>query len=178
MNRRFYVILWEWIVKFLQKLEPRERLFLLSGVLFLLVVSLVAGTYQLYKVRRRISQEVTESRYEFQRIHRLREQILDMGVAKELPDQRQFFASVNSLLQQNELTPSNVDEKKAGQGGRQKYEVSIKFRSVNLVKFLDFVYDLEYGNKVAAAVYKLEIRRAISAKELYDANIVVGMRGG
>ena len=90
-------------MKFLEKLESRERLFLLGGLLFLIVILIVFGGKGLRRLQTGIGTKVTSQYESLQTLQRLKNQILGMGPSQKVSDKSIFFTKVNGFLEKHNL---------------------------------------------------------------------------
>ena len=165
-------------MKFLEKLESREKLFLLGGLLFLIVVLVILGGQGLHRLQTGIGSKVA-SRYEnLQTLQRLKNQILGMGPARKVSDKSVFFTKVNEFLERHNLKTVSINENEKGNKNEKRYRVTVRLQSVLMLDLLRFLHDIEFERSMKISVDLLRIRRAISKKDVYDVNVTVSTPGG
>ncbi len=162
-------------LEFLEKLDARERRFALFAALFLLLVLTVIGISSFYNFRTELRQKAERSKTILHKLLRIKSQIASISPLQSLPEKNRFLAQINSLLQNNGLSPTSINEKaKAKQG---VLEVAIRLQSVDIHKLLQFLYSIEYNSHLALFISRFRIRKLPAQKELYDVELTVSLRG-
>ena len=159
-------------MKFLEKLETRERLYVLGFGIFLIVILFGQGLRMLYSLRQGIAEEANSNAEILQRLQILRSRIMRLAPAQDLPGRAKAFAQVNEIMQQNQLNPIRINEKK---GKNQSFRVDVRLQSVEIENFFGFLYNVEYQSQIPFAITALRLQRAHTKKELYDISFTVSM---
>src|SRR6185295_1925434 len=92
----------------LEKLNPRERLFVVSGVGALLSLVLIFIGVKIYDQRQFIRESVLKERENVQIITRMRDDIRAMPSSGPLPDENEFLSKTQALLDRLKFTPQNI----------------------------------------------------------------------
>ena len=103
-------------------------------------------------------------------------QISSLAPAANAPEKPAVFTEVNNLLNNYQLKPISINEEKKDTG--KGFQLSIRLQAVPISSLLNFLYDVEYKNKMSLSISLLRIRRTVSKGELYDVNLKVRVSGG
>ncbi len=163
----------------LEKLEPRERLFVIIGGILVIAALVVALGMAVRKARTSLAAEVQEARTGVQRLTELQGQIAGMQAADPLPVETQFVSNITSQLQQYSLNASTFNTLPGQtQQGQTTYGVTMTLRAVRLEDVIKFLHDVEYAQRLPAPVVEnIRITRAVSGRELYDVNMTISLTG-
>lgn len=158
----------------LDKLEPRERLFIFLASGALIVFLCGWFLFFLGSQRTKVHKMVIESHDAVETARRLKVQIDSMAPAKQVEDKNQFMGTISRLLESNNLKIRNMkDEKPQNSGGFVNYPINISINGANLYDLVNFLHTVEY--KTPAQIRNLVINKQLSAKETYDVKIVLSI---
>jgi len=156
----------------LEKLNPRERLFVVSGVGALLSLVLIFVGVKIYDQRQFIRESVLKERENVQIITRMRDDIRAMPSSGPLPDENEFLSKTQALLDRLKFTPQNIRPHKENvSANEEQLVVELTFSGVALKDALEFLHAVEYSREIPARVASLEFRKPLPQREIYDMRI-------
>lgn len=156
----------------LEQLEDRERLFLLGGLTFVVLLGLIFGLFQIRGMRARIAEDVARSRENVGKIQRLHDDIRSMGSTGALPDMNRFLSMTETLLGQHQLKPQNIRNRVETKKTEELMIVDLSFNGVPLRGIMNFIYDIEYGKRIPACrVGNSIFRKPLPNRDIYDIKI-------
>ena len=156
----------------LEQLNERERIFVLGGVGFLVLIGLLFGMFYIQELRGRISDDVARSRENVNRIQRLRDDIRSLPSRGSLPDMNRFLSMTETLLTQHQLKPQNIRNRVESKKREELMVVDLSFNGVPLTGIMNFIYDIEYGNRIpACTVGNAIFRKPLPNRDIYDIKI-------
>lgn len=162
-------------MRFLDKLEERERLFVLGLLALVILMLFFIGASTLYALRQELSNEAQTNSNILYKLQKLKSQISRLAPAANIPEKPQVFTEVNNLLNTYQLKPISINEEKKDTA--QGFQLSIRLQAVPLSSLLNFLYEVEYKNKMSLSISLLSIRRTVSKNDLYDVNLKVRVGG-
>lgn len=162
-------------MRFLEKLEERERLFVLGFLALAFLMLLFIGISTLYALRQELANEAQSNRDILQKLEKLKSQISSLAPAIRAPEKPEVFTEVNNLLNTYQLNPISINEEK--KDSSKAFQLSIRLQSVPMSSLLSFLYDVEYKNKMLLSISFLRIRRSPSKNELYNVNLKIRASG-
>ncbi len=150
------------------RLNPRERLFVMGGGL--LVIVLVIFTIIRFIVVRRIeiSDAVSQERENFNRIQRLAADIKQLPAARDIPDVNRLKSLIFTRMEKHGLKADIRDRVENISRTEEKLVVDLNFKGMSLKALIDFLHDIEYGRGVSVQVGRFQINRPLPGKEIYD----------
>lgn len=162
----------------MEKLNEREKLFVIGGVAVILITGLVYGIIYILNQRQTIRDSVFETREQVAAMVRLKSAIQSMPAGQSAPEKSRFLQSVNTLLEKHNLTYSSMRERKEKADGRRGAEVTlleINFNGIQLQSLIQFLYDVEVRKQTGGRVYRLDIVQPLPGVEKYDVNLSIGI---
>ena len=160
---------------FLEKLEERERLFVLGLLGLLCLISILMGVSTLYNLRQELSAEAQKNSEIIRSLRKIKSQISSLGPATTSPGKAQVFTEVNNSLNQYQLKPISINEEKKDTG--RGFQLSIRLQGIPISSLLNFLYDVEYKNKIPLSISFLRIRKTVSKDGMYDVNLKLKISG-
>jgi len=158
----------------LEKLNPRERLFVFGGGGLLVVMLIVFAGVQISKKRAGIEEDVVRAREDVAKITKLRDDINSLPSPQSLPDMNAFIATTTSLLEKYNLKPQDIRERPDTSSRTEELLVlEISLNAVALKDVISFLHDVEYGRQVNAIVGGLVFRKSLPGREVYDTKITL-----
>lgn len=160
-------------MNFLERLNPRERFFVIigGGVLLVLLVYLFV---QFIIIRRAtLSAQVEKAKSDFLTIQRLKEDIDRLPASGSSPDENQLKSLVFQQLEKHTLNGDIKSRTESLSRREERVVVELRFKGQTLKSILDFVHDIEYGSMKQASTGRFEIKRSLPGKEIYDGSITV-----
>ncbi|MCB1171004.1 MAG: type II secretion system protein M [Leptospiraceae bacterium] len=153
----------------LEKLNERERMFVLVGGIVALALILFVGLKTILDHRSKLRAEVQNARRSLVQIREMSQLIQRLPSGQQAPGQDQVKNQLRQLMNSIGLEHTNLDanERKEGKG-QEKIEIKITFNSVKLVDIFKFLYEVEVNGQVPARVEMLRLQRPFSNKEVYD----------
>ena len=156
----------------LEKLEPRERLFVMIGGGALVVFLCILLFSFLAQKRKKVHKMVMQTRAATQTALRLKSQIQSMAPAQKITDKNQFMGRVSSLIESNQMKIRTMkDEPPEQRSGFVEHPIRISLSGVNLGNLIHFLHTIEYSTP--ARVRRLSINKQLSAKDVYDVVVVL-----
>lgn len=157
--------------KVYEKLNPRERLFVLAGGGSLLLLLLFLALSSIVQKRQELGQRVVQAREDYGRILRLREDISTMPPPREIPDRNQFKSAIFNLMESHGLKGDLRDSVKSISRSEEAIVEELVLKGVVLKNVIDFMHDIEYGHKINCRIDGVSFRRSLPGREIYDVNL-------
>ncbi len=154
------------------KLNDRERLFIVFGVAIFLLLGLIFLGKKIGDMRARISEDVAAAREETAKIIRLRDAINNLPSPQSLPDMNQFISQTSQLMEKHSLQAADIRNRTESTARKEEMLiVELTFNGVGLREIIKFLHDVEFGGKVNARVGNLVFRKPLPQREIYDVKI-------
>ncbi len=158
----------------LEKLNPRERLFIVGGGGFLLLMLLLFLGVKVKEQRDNIRQSVQEARDDVTHMQRLVADIRSMPAGGPLPDENELQTRTTQVLEGMKLTMQNIRSRKETPSPREEQIiVEITFAGVSLKDIINFLHAVEYSKQIPARVGVLEFRKPLAQREIYDVRLTL-----
>ncbi len=158
----------------LEKFDERERLFLVIGLGFVLVMVLGFAVFKIGDMRARIGEDVATSRNNVNKVQRLRDDIAALPSRGSLPDMNRFLSMTETLLTQHQLKPQNIRNRTEAKKNEEQMVVDLSFNGVPMVGIMNFLYDIEYGQRIEGArVGSTIFRKPLPNRDIYDIKITL-----
>lgn len=161
---------------FLEKLNPRERLFLQGLVIFLLILG--AGSILRVVVRSRsaLHEEAMLSGQRVAQMLRVEKQIVSLPAEKEIPDMNLLKSRVFALLEKYNLKGDIKDSVQSLSRSEELMSVNISINGTPLQPVISFLYEIEYGGAINATIGDFQFTKPLPERDIYDVRISVGVR--
>lgn len=162
----------------MERLNERERLFIIIGALLIVAALLFTAINYIVTQRSEIRERVFSSRQDVATMMRLKSSIQSMPISNNTPEKAQFLQSVNQLLERHNLKYSNMREQKEkvdGRRGAERLLLDINFNGVELPPLINFLYDVEVRKQSGGRIYKFEIFHRLPGRDVYDVNLQIGI---
>ena len=154
------------------KLNAREKLFVLGGGGFLVLAALVFAGRFLFQQRGHLTGGVQDARQQLARLYRIKEDLEKLPAPRNIPNVNALKASVSVRLEKNGLQNSDIRERvERVSKSEERLIVEISIKGAPLKSIIDFLYDVEVSHSVPMSVGKLQIRKPLPEREIYDVNI-------
>ena len=162
-------------MRFLEKLEERERLFVLAFLALLFFILILSGVNALYSLRKELSDEAQNNNKILHKLKKIKSQISNLDPATTMPGKPEVFTEVNNLLNNYQLKPISINEEKKDTD--KGFQLSIRLQAVPMSSLLNFLYEIEYKSRMPISVSLLRIRKTVSKNEVYDVNLKLKVSG-
>ena len=173
---KYYRIVLTKLKQFLQNLEPRERFMLFSLLATLSLIVISFSIFQLFSLKFKLSENVINIRTKYNYLLKIGKSIDTDNYDFSEIEPGQFFLTFNSLLEENQLVVSNIDE--INENDRSKYRINLELRSAKIGNVFRFLHSLEIANRINAKIERISLRKSLSAEESYDVDLVVKISDG
>ena len=158
----------------LDKLNDRERMFVVVGGLVAALAILIMGVVTILRHRATLREEVQTARQDLQKIREMGQLIQRLPSGQQAPTEGQLKKQLRQMIESQGLQRSSMNSNVSQVSkGQEKVQVDITFNSEKLVDIFQFLYQVEVAGAVSARVEDLQITRPYSEKEVYDVRIKV-----
>ncbi|MBI38367.1 MAG: hypothetical protein CMF59_02115 [Leptospiraceae bacterium] len=158
----------------LDKLNDRERMFVVVGGLVAALAILIMGVVTILRHRATLREEVQTARQDLQKIREMGQLIQRLPSGQQAPTEEQLKNQLRQMIESQGLQRSSMNSNVSQVSkGQEKVQVDITFNSEKLVDIFQFLYQVEVAGAVSARVEDLQITRPYSEKEVYDVRIKV-----
>ena len=158
-------------MRYLNNLEPRERMLVIVFGIFLTGLAIFSGLRELFSWRHGVSVELQEAKDNLVSLESLLGQVLSSDAPKKLPKSSTVFRRINNLLNQNNMQPVSINERKSGKN--LQVEIAVRLQNILMLDFLNFLSQIEYVEDYSFTVTKLRIRRDVKKDEQYSISFSV-----
>lgn len=160
----------------LNKLDDRERLFLLAGVGIVVVILLFTVFRKIIEYRNNLGETVTETRSQAAQLDKL---IRDYNYYRSLKsgpeeDVSQIYSKLDQILVRYSLKDKVSTMRDSNTVILKRYNkvtIDVSLRSVPLNDVFKLIYDIEVNKQINSKVDYLNFKRPFAGKEIYDVNI-------
>jgi hypothetical protein len=161
----------------LDKLNDRERLFLIAGGGTILITLLCIGVWKVLEHRGALREEVQVKRGQLQRIQEIGMFINRLPSGGQAPDADQLKNQLRQLVEQSRLSNSSQWQSRENlkDQGFTEIELTARFNSQQLVDIFQFLYDVEVRGAVPGRVTRLRLDHR-SGSKVYDATISISVQ--
>ncbi len=161
-------------MNFFSRLNPREKLFVSAGGGLLLLVLLLAGGKAVYEKRRSLSEETEQARADLQTLQRLKGTIESLPAAKgQVTDINAMKSAVFTRLERNNLKADIRERVENISQREERLVIEVIMRGITLNSTVDFLHDIEFERSVNAKVGKLNLRRSLPDRDIYDVTVTL-----
>jgi len=155
----------------LDRLNDREKLFVIGGGAFLVLAAIYFGSQFLMTQRLGLSGGADQVRSDLSRLHRLKEDLALLPVAREIPDINNLKATVYNRLEKSGLQGDIRERTEKVSRKEEKLVIDLNMKGVSLKNLIDFIYDIEMSQSIPLSVGKMQLRRPLPEREIYDVNL-------
>ena len=160
-----------------ERLNERERLIVVGGGGILLLVVLILASFKIGQMRQDIRDLVAQRRDEVSKMKRIRDDLNALPQADTGWDVTRLLTATTNLLKEHNLEPQEVrDRTESGSRTENVMIVEVSLSGAQLQSVLDFIYDVEYGNKIPARIGTLTFRKPLPNREMYDVKLSLMIR--
>ena len=157
----------------LEQLNEREKRLLFIAAICLPIFFLFYLGQFIYKLQQSSVENVKIAEQQLSQVRKLKQNLNSTKPVNKIElDQAGFLRVVNKQITRNKLNPSSINEKKTTKKKIETYEIIIKFYKVDMLKFMNFLYDIEH-DQVPLEISLLSINRKISKNQIYDVNLKI-----
>ena len=157
----------------LDKLQPRERLVLIVGSILVGVTLFGLGAVKLLSLRAEKRETALQLERLADQVERQVRQIQQMRESGQPPGSDQFKGEIARLLQNNNLQTQQFDLDDEEAAGMVRYTLQVRMSQVPLHKMFRVLYSLEYAQPYPVEVSFLQLRRSVSARDVYEVSIKI-----
>lgn len=155
----------------LDKLNQRERLFVIGGGGFLLIAAIFFGGRFVLQKRSGLTGGVDGVRMDLIKLHRLKADMDSLPAANNIPDINSLKAAVFNRLEKNNLQADIRERTEPVSRKEEKLVVELNMKGIILKNLLDFIYDIEMNHSIPLHVGKMHLRKPLPDREIYDVNL-------
>ncbi|MBE7411338.1 MAG: hypothetical protein L6Q54_01140 [Leptospiraceae bacterium] len=160
----------------LNKLDEREKLFVIGGVILVIVVLFFSVIRKLAEFRSDLSEKIVESRGSSVQLDKL---IKDYHFYKSLKsgpeeDVSQIYSKLDQILIRYSLKDKVSTMRDSNTVILKQYNkitIDISLRSVPLNDVIKLIYDIEVNKQINSKVDYINFRKPFAGKEIYDVNL-------
>ncbi len=160
----------------LNKLDERERLFVIGGIILVIVILLFSVVRKLAEFRSDLSEKIAESRGSSVQLDKL---IRDYNYYRSLKsgpeeDVSQIYSKLDQILVRYSLKDKVSTMRDSNTVILKQYNkitIDISLRSVPLNDVIKLIYDIEVNKQINSKVDYINFRKPFAGKEVYDVNL-------
>ncbi len=160
----------------LSKLDEREKLFVIGGVLVVFIVLFSLTVSKILEQRNNLSESLAEARGNFARLDKA---IQDYNYYRSLKsgdeiDVTSIYAKLDQILIRYGLKDRVLTQKDSSTVIKKEYNkitIDISLRSVKLPDVFKMIYDIEVMKQINSKVDYINFIKPLPGKEEYDVNI-------
>lgn len=158
----------------LDKLNERERLFVLGGLGFVLLIGLLLGSFSLYKYRTNLTETLLDTNSQFTELEKI---IRDYNYYRSIKSSEeeninQLVAKLEQIMKRHNLKTNTLEKSQTVIMERyNKTIIDVTMTSVKLEDVMHLIYDIEVNKQMNSKVEVLEFRKPLPGKEVYDVTI-------
>lgn len=160
----------------LNKLDDREKLFVIGGVLVVIIVLFSLTLSKVVERRTNLSESLLEARGNFARLDKA---IQDYNYYRSLKsgdevDLTSIYAKLDQILIRYGLKDRVLTQKDSSTIIKKEYNkitIDISLRSVKLADVFKMIYDIEVMKQINSKVDYMNFIKPLPGKEEYDVNI-------
>ena len=157
------------------KLNSREKLLVAGAAILLPIIMLFYVSQYIYSIKKETRTTAENMESDLKKTRKLIQNLNSMNPQSAVNlNQASFLREVNNHITRNGLNPSSLNEKKSEKANIETYEIIVKFYKVDLLRFLEFLYDVEQS-PAPISVNLLSIRKKISKNSIYDINLKLNL---